>query len=221
MKASSCAAGLIAALLAWGCRDAAPARGAAREAQRASAAERETFRPPEDGVLTAAQVEAFLKVREATVRVLATPGGAAPLEGDEGISDATEARAAEIRAARSLSVPVGEYFWVRERILEAEAAAQTAKLNADVLGLLDRTLGSLRARRTSAPDDASRQLLDAQIASFEAEAARVRREAAEKEPEAIRANLKVLGSFRPKLSAIADELAALRLPPKPAEPPAQ
>ena len=209
MKASLAAAGLLV-LLAAGCREAPPAGGPSPAARRP--AESEGFRPPENGVLTAAQAEAFLKVREETARVLATPGGSAPLEGDEGISDATEARAAEVRAARALSVPVGEYFWVRERVLEAEAAAQTAKLNADVLALLGRTLDSLRQRRAAAPDDASRQLLDEQIASFEAEAARVRREAAEPEPASIRENLAVLAPYRAKLSAVSDELAALRDP---------
>jgi len=218
VKASPCAVALLAALLAGGCRDGA-AGGGAPESRRTGDAERENYRPPADGILTAAQVEAFLKVREATARLLASPGGASPLEGEEGISDATQARAAEVRAARSLSVPVGEYFWVRERVLEAEAAAQTAKLNADVLALLEKTLGSLRERRASAADDDSRRLLDAQIASFEAEAVRVRRESAEKEPDSIRANLKVLGPFRPKLSAIADELASLRVPPAPAAAP--
>lgn len=154
-------------------------------------------------------METFLKVREATLRIRATPGGNAPLEGEEGISGASESRAAEVRAARSLSVRVDEYLWVRERILEAEAAAMTAKLNADVLALLEKTLASLRDRRPAAPDDASRRLLDEQIASFEAEAARVRREAAEKEPESIRANLAVLAPFRARISAIEDELAEL------------
>ena len=66
----------------------------------------------------------------------------------------------EVRAARSLSVPVDEYLWVRERILEAEAASLTAKLNADVLALLEKTLASLRERRSAAPDEASRRRLD-------------------------------------------------------------
>ncbi len=170
---------------------------------------REAFRPPDDGVLTAQQVETFLKVREATLRIRATPGGNAPLEGEEGISGASEARAAEVRAARSLSVRVDEYFWIRERILEAEAAALTAKLNADVLALLEKTLSSLRDRRPAAPDEASRRLLDEQIASFEAEAARVRREASEKEPESVRANLAVLAPVRSRISAIEDDLAEL------------
>lgn len=194
---------------AGACREASPGGGAGRDSRRPSLTEREAYRPPADAILTVAQIEAFLKVREATIRSYSSPGGRAPLEGEEGISRATQARAAEMRAARQLAVPPEEYLWVRERILEAEAAAVTASLNADVLALLEKTLASLRNRRSSAPDEASRQLLDEQIASFEAEAVRVRREAGEKEPEAIRANLKILAPYRQKISATSDELAEL------------
>ncbi len=38
---------------------------------------------------------------------------------------------------------------------------------------------------------------------------RVRREAGEKEPEAVRANLKLLGPFRQRISVTSDELAEL------------
>ncbi|HYN41970.1 MAG TPA: hypothetical protein VE129_09355 [Thermoanaerobaculia bacterium] len=211
MRASFVSFLLVAALVlgSGACREAASGGSADRESRRPALTEREAYRPPADAILTVAQIEAFLKVREATVRSYSSPGARAPLEGEEGISRATLARAPEMRAARQLAVPPEEYLWVRERILEAEAAASTAKLNADVLALLDKTLASLRNRRPSAPDDASRKLLDEQIASFEAEAVRVRREAGEKEPDAIRANLKVLGPYRQRISAIADELAEL------------
>lgn len=200
---------VVLALGAGACRDASSGGSADRESRRPALTEREAYRPPADAILTVAQIEAFLKVREATIRSYSSPGARAPLEGEEGISRATLARASEMRAARQLAVPPEEYLWVRERILEAEAATSTAKLNADILALLEKTLASLRERRPSAPDEASRQLLGEQIASFEAEAARVRREAGEKEPEAVRANLKVLGPYRHKISAIADELAEL------------
>jgi hypothetical protein len=164
----------------------------------------------------------FLKVREETVRARKAARPDAPLEGEEGISRAAESRTGEIRAARALSVPVDEYLWVRERVLEAEAAVLTAKLNADVLGLLGRTVESLRERRSAAPDEASRKLLDEQIEAFEAEATRVKREAAEEEPASVRENLKVLAPWRKKISATTDELAQLRLsetpPPTPTKP---
>ncbi|MBK8598072.1 MAG: hypothetical protein IPN83_21345 [Holophagales bacterium] len=222
MRASFASFPLVVALVLGGgaCREASPAQSPDREARRPPLTEREAYRPPADSILTVAQVEAFLKVRDATIRSYSSPGARAPLEGEEGISRATLARAAEMRAARQLAVPPEEYLWVRERILEAEAASITAKLNADVLALLEKTLASLRTRRLAAPDDASRQLLDGQIASFEAEAVRVRREAGEKEPEAVRANLMLLGPWRQRISATSDELvelaaaAALPQPPK-------
>ncbi len=211
MRASFASFPLVALLVLGGgaCREASSTGSPDREARRPALTEREAYRPPADSILTVAQVEAFLKVRDATIRSYSSPGGRAPLEGEEGISSATLARAAEMRAARQLAVPPEEHLWVRERILEAEAAAITAKLNADVLALLEKTLASLRSRRPAAPDEASRQLLDGQIASFEAEAVRVRREAGEKEPEAVRANLKLLGPFRQRISATSDELAEL------------
>ena len=221
MRSSFLAFTLVAALAlgAGACRDGASGESRPGETRRPALSEREGYRPPDDAILTAAQVEDFLKVREATVRTFSSPGEPVPLEGEEGISRATLARAAEMRAARQLAVPPEEYLWVRERILEAEAAASTAKLNTDVLALLEKTLASLRGRRPSAPDEASVRLLDEQIASFEAEAVRVRREAGEKEPEAIRANQRILAPYRQKISAMDDELAALRAAaPAPAPP---
>lgn len=211
MRASLLSSGLAAALLVGACRDATPPAGTPGAASAPRRPEREGYRPPADGILTAPQVEMFLKVREETVRARRSARPDAPLEGEDGISRAAESRSAEIRAARALSVPVDEYLWVRERVLEAEAAVLTAKLNTDVLGLLGRTIESLRERRAAAPDDASRKLLDEQIEAFEAEASRVKREAAEEEPASVRENLKVLAPWRKKISAITDELAQLRL----------
>jgi hypothetical protein len=128
-------------------------RPAPTEPRRPGLSTREAYRPPDDGVLTVPQVETFLKVREATLRIRATPGGNAPLEGEEGISG----RLGVPRRGgpgRPLALgPRRRVFLVRERILEAEAAAMTAKLNADVLALLEKTLASLRDRRPAAPDE--------------------------------------------------------------------
>lgn len=192
------------------CRDGSSGGSIPRKVARPALTDREAYRPPADAVLTRTQIEAFLKVREATVGSRSASGEPVPLEGEEGISRATLARAAEMRAARQLDVPPEEYLWVQERILEAEAASATARLNADVLALLEKTLASLRARRLSAPDEASRRLLEEQIASFEAEAVRVRREAGEKEPDAIRANQRLLAPYRQKISALSDEMSQLR-----------
>jgi hypothetical protein len=99
-----------------------------------------------------------------------------------------------------------EFLWVKERVLEAEAAAMTAHLNSSVLAMLDRTLADLKARKADAADEGSRKLVGEQIANFEAEAERVRRESREKEPDSIRANMKTLEPFRARLTAAHEAL---------------
>ena len=96
MRASFLSAGLAAALLLAACREARPPAGAAGETASPRRSERESYRPPTDGILTAPQVEMFLKVREETVKSRRASRPDAPLEGEEGISGASDARAAEI-----------------------------------------------------------------------------------------------------------------------------
>jgi hypothetical protein len=99
-----------------------------------------------------------------------------------------------------------EYLWVKERILEAEGAQLAAKLSQDELQLLARTLADLKARREKAADEGSKKLLSEQIANFEAEAERTTKEAKEREPEAVRANMRILEPFRSRLSALEEEV---------------
>ena len=84
--------------------------------------------------------------------------------------------------------------------------------------MLERTLADLRARRADAADEGSRKLLAEQIANFEAEAERVRRESREKEPDSVRANMKTLEPFRARLAAAHEALDRPLLPPAVKEP---
>ena len=114
--------------------------------------------------------------------------------------------APDLAVARRTGFPEEEFLWIRERVLEAEASATNARLNADVLAMLDRTLSDLRSRRAGAADAGSRQLLDEQVAGFETERDRLRREASAAEPAAVRGNLKVLEPHRARIAALQAEL---------------
>ncbi len=185
---------------------ARPSESAAPAPRRAEP--RQTYRPPADGRLTAQQVERYLAVWKHVPPP--TPGEElrpTPFAGrTAALGDVTEAMAPDVKVARDQGWNTAEYLWVRERILEAEAARTTAKLNEDVLAMLERTLAELRGRAAAAPDQGSRTLLNEQIASFSDEAARVRREAAVKEPETVRANVRTLEPFRGKLDAVRDQI---------------
>jgi hypothetical protein len=162
-------------------------------------ASRDVYRPPLDGRITPQQVETYLGVLD-RVR-LDRKAGKTPAS-----SDPLTAVPADLAAARVRGVNTEEYLWVKERVLEAEAAAMTARLNASVLAMLEKTLADLKARRSDAADDGSRKLVAEQISNFEAEAERVRRESREKEPDSVRANVKTLEPFRARLSAAHEAL---------------
>jgi hypothetical protein len=163
---------------------------------------RVAYRPPADGRLTRAQVEACVGVLEKVkLDEGRRPAGSALAPGDP-----LSLESLDVVVARERGLNVSEYLWVRERVLEAEAAALSERLMAGHLTMLERTLAELRTRRAAAPDEGSKKLLGEQIANFEAEANRTRREAREKEPDAVRANMKVIEPYRARLEAAGDVL---------------
>ncbi|MGZ5427446.1 MAG: hypothetical protein ACXWFS_00405 [Thermoanaerobaculia bacterium] len=191
---------VVLAVVGVGCGspDANPTASTSAPPSRA-AEPRDVYRPPADGRVTAAQVEMFLSVLD---RVRLDLRGARPTPGGDPLSSFS----ADVAAARARGVNVEEFLWVKERVLEAEAATMTARLNASALTLLEKTLADLKARRTDAADEGSRKLLAEQTAQFEAEAERVRRESKVRESDAIRSNMKTLEPYRARLAAAQDAL---------------
>lgn len=189
---------LAAAGVGCGSPDSNPA--ASTNAPLSQAAEpRDVYRPPADGRVTAAQVEAYLSILD---RVRLDRRGARPTPESDPLSTVP----ADVAAARARRVNVEEFLWVKERVLEAEAATMTARLNASALTMLEKTLADLKARRGDAADEGSRRLLAEQTAQFEAEAERVRRESKVRESDAVRSNMKTLEPYRSRLATAQDAL---------------
>ncbi len=191
------------------CRDGNGGAGsepAAKVPGRAADPPSVAYRPPPDGLLKREQIETYLKVLETAARSAGAasraPGRAESSSGSSALVDEDPVVAPDVVAARALHLNEEEFLWVRERVLEAEAAATAAKLNGDVLTMLERTISDLRARRAGASEQASRQLIDEQISSFEAERERVRLESNEPEPEQIRGNLKALEPHRSRIATL-------------------
>ena len=192
------------AALSVGCRRGAPspAAGGAAPTPRPAEPARTVYRPPGDGRLSKAQVEAYLGVLEK----LKLDRGRKPPGSLLAPGDPLDLEAPDVVVARGRGLNVSEYLWVRERVLEAEAAALSEHLMTAHLAMLERTLAELKTRRAAAPDEGSRRLLAEQVANFEAEANRTRRESREKEPESVRANLKTIEPFLARLEAAGDVL---------------
>jgi hypothetical protein len=182
-----------------GCGSPDPGSGIPTSAPLSRAETRDVYRPPADGRVTAAQVETYLSILD---RVRLDLRGARPTPAGDPLTTVP----ADVAAARARGVNVEELLWVKERVLEADAAAMTARLNASALALLEKTLGDLKARRADAADEGSRKLIAEQTAQFEAEAERVRRESKLREPDSVRANMKTLEPFRTRLAAAQEAL---------------
>ncbi len=156
-----------------------------------------SYRPPADGRVTREQVEAFLGVLDK----LKLDRSRKPEEGLLAPGDPLDLESPDVAVARGRGLNVSEYLWVRERVLEAEAAALSERLMAAHLSMLERTLSELEVRRAAAPDEGSRKLIGEQIANFQAEVNRTRRESREKESESLRANLKTIEPYLSRLDA--------------------
>jgi hypothetical protein len=182
-----------------GCDSKDPGPGIPTSAPLSRAETRDVYRPPANGRMTVAQVETYLSILD---RVRLDLRGARPTPAGDPLTTVP----ADVAAARGRGVNVEEFLWVKERVLEADAAAMTARLNASALALLEKTLGDLKARRADAADDGSRKLLAEQTAQFEAEADRIRRESKLREPDSVRTNMKTLEPFRARLAATQEAL---------------
>ncbi len=142
----------ITALPAAGCRKLETADLDAGRALQSRSLLR--FRPPADGLLTDAQLDAFLRVRKAAGR-------------------RTEAEAASALGADPL-----EIAWVRARIVEALQVLEAARVTDAALESYAGAIARLREARRSERDARTAARLDVEIAGLERERASLRRGAA-------------------------------------------
>jgi hypothetical protein len=108
------------------------------------------FRPPEDGRLTQAQADLYLKLRGAG------PGG-------------------EVEAARTLGVDPAEVQWTRSRIAEALQALDARAVREAAVESYTKGIAALREARRVSRDSRTSARLDAEIAALERERTAARR----------------------------------------------
>jgi hypothetical protein len=109
------------------------------------------FRPPADGVFTAAQLDAFLKVRRAA--------------GNRN----------EAQAASALGADPIEIAWVRARIVEALLALEARQVTDAAFESYSGAIARLREARRSTRDPKTAARLDVEIAGLERERASLRK----------------------------------------------
>ena len=171
------AAAILAAALLWapscGKDDAARRRVPLTAVARAGLQVRLGFQPPADGVLTAAQIDRYVRVRRAA----------------KGRPDP--------EAARAVGVDPDEFAWVRARVDEALLEADRRRIRAASDEVYAKTIAGLRETRKAVKDAREARGVDEQIAGLEKERAALRRP--EEVPPSVMANSKRVAARRAEI----------------------
>jgi hypothetical protein len=139
----------LTALSAAGCRKLAPKDLDAVRALRARALPR--FQPPADGVVTDAQLDAYVKFKRAA------------------------GNRSEADTAAALGADPAEMAWVRARIVEGLLALEARQVTDAVFDSYGSAIARLRETRRSERDTKVAARLDAEIAGLERERATLRK----------------------------------------------
>jgi hypothetical protein len=204
--AAGLAAVVMTALLPAGCRQADDrraiqerlrAKGAAEVVREAAAAR---YAPPADGRLSDAQVRMYLLVREreSRIREAAIAEAQRPRDAAAGAVGAAALAAADLRAAQELKANPKEYAWVRERVLEAEAAATSQALYQKMAAGREQLLARMRRERDALTDPAQRAAAERNLEDW-------RRGLQAAEPPmtpAVRVNVALLARYRGPLARL-------------------
>jgi hypothetical protein len=196
-----------AMLLALGCRqpdDSAAIRERLRSkdaAQVVREAATVRYTPPADGRLTDGQVRMYLLVRERECRIreaaaLEAQGRRAAAGADR--SERPLAAAEDLRAAQEVKVNPKEYAWVRERVVEAEAAATTQTLYQKMAAGREQLLARMRRDRDALTDPAQRAAAEREIEDWK----RGLQAAEPPVAPAVRANIALLARHREPLARL-------------------
>ena len=186
----------MAMLLASGCRqpdDSAAIRERLRSkdaAQVVREAATARYAVPADGRLVDGQVRMYLRERECRIRE------AAALEAQG--SRAAAGGAADLRAAQEVKVNPREYAWVRERVVEAEAAATTQALYQKMAAGREQLLARMRRDRDALTDPAQRAAAEREVEDW-------KRGLQAPEPpvaQGVRANIALLARYREPLARL-------------------
>jgi hypothetical protein len=208
VRAALAAIAALAMLLSSGCRqpdDSAAIRERLRSkdaAQVVREAATVRYTPPADGRLTAGQVRMYLLARERECRIreaaaLEAPGRRAAGAGADR-SERPLAAAADLRAAQEVKVNPKEYAWVRERVVEAEAAATTQTLYQKMAAGREQLLARMRRDRDALTDAAQRAAAERDIEDWK----RGLQAAEPPVAPAVRANIALLARYREPLARL-------------------
>lgn len=181
----------------------------------------DTYDPPQDGRLTDAQVQMYLKVREHEKKIAEVAkaelkkhseeakkkeksiGGF--MEGMKALGSAADFLTADIRAAKDLGYNTQEYLWVKQQILEASTAQMAEQFSTAMAANFDKAYAEAKKAHDEASDEQTKKLYADVLAGYD----KSRQEMTAKQDvdPAVAHNRQILAKYENALNAFAHELS--------------
>ncbi len=182
----------------------------------------DTYDPPQDGRLSDAQVQIYLKVREheKTIAEVAKAelkkhsdeakkkgdrsiGGF--MEGMKALGSAADFLTADIRAAKDLGYNTQEYLWVKQQILEASTAQMAEQFTTAMAANFDKAYTEAKKAHDEASDEQTKKLYADVLAGYDK--SKQEMTARQDVDPAVAYNRQILSKHENALNAFAHELS--------------
>jgi hypothetical protein len=180
------------------------------------------YTAPEDGRLTEAQVQMYLKVREHEKKIAQVAkeemkkhaesaekkgdksiGGM--LEGLQALGSAADFMTADIRAAKDLGYNTQEYLWVKQQILAASTAQMAEEFSKSMQQNFDKAYADAKKAHDEATDEQTKKLYADVLAGYDKSKQEMAAQS-EQDP-AVAHNKQLLSKYENALNAYAHELS--------------
>jgi nitrous oxide reductase accessory protein NosL len=181
---------------------------------------KDEYTAPEDGRITEAQVQMYLKVREHEKKIAEVAKTemkehaqkaekdkslAGLVQGLQAMGSAADFLTADLRAAKDLGYNTQEYIWVKGQILAASTAAMAEKFNQAMAANFDKAYQDAKKAYDSATDEPTKKLYADVLAGYEKSKQEITQQV-DAEPAASY-NRQLLSKYENALNAFAHELS--------------
>ena len=183
---------------------------------------KDEYTPPEDGRLTEAQVQMYLKVREHEKKIAqvakeemkkhaekAEKKGEGSitgmLDGFKALGSAADFMTADIRAAKDLGYNTQEYLWIKQQVLTASTSQMAADFGNAMQQNFDTAYAEAKKAHDEATDEQTKKLYADMMAGYEK--SKQEMTAQTDQDPAVAHNKQLLSKYENALNAFAHELS--------------
>jgi ribosomal protein S17E len=182
----------------------------------------DSYDPPQDGRITDAQVQMYLKVREHEKKIAEVAkaemkqhaekaeakgdksiGGF--MEGMKALGSAADFLTADIRAAKDLGYNTQEYLWVKQQVLEASTAQMAEQFSNAMAANFDKAYEDAKKAHDEAKDEQTKKLYADVLAGYDK--SKQEMTAQQNVNPAVAHNRQLLSKYENALNAYAHELS--------------